>query len=112
MPYTVTRTTHQPPGTLFYKDYSEQGAIDSEFIVNFRKQSPGYVSELQNLTPSTAESPSTAELIVIFESKEAYDAYWNAVRLTPEYIRRDEYLDIIGYDVEEVDVSGHSATPT
>lgn len=102
MSYTVTRTTQQTPGSLFYKDYSEQGAIDSAFITEFRKQSPGYVSELQNLTGSTGE------LIVIFESKETYDAYWNAVRLTPEYIRRDDYLATIGYNVEEVDVSGNT----
>lgn len=103
MSYTVTRTTQQTPGSLFYKDYSEQGAIDSQYIVDFRKQSPGYVNELLNLTGSTAE------LIVIFESKETYDAYWNAVRLTPEWARRNDYLDAIGYTVEEVDISENSS---
>ena len=103
MSYTVTRITQQTPGSVFYKDYSEQGAIDSAYIAEFRKQSPGYISETQNLTGSTGE------LVVIFESKETYDAYWNAVKLTPEYIRRDEYLDTIGYSVEEIDVSEHSS---
>lgn len=103
MTYTVTRTTHQPAGTLFYKDYSEQGALDSQFIVNFRQQSPGYISESQNLTASTAESPSTAELTVTFESKETYDAYWAALKLTPASIRREEYLDSIGYNINQVD---------
>jgi hypothetical protein len=106
MTYSVLFVTTITPGEVFYADTSAQAKADSDYLVLFRTQQPGFISQSTEVVSET-----TRNYTLTYDTKENFDAYDAAMRATPEFQRRKAYFDSIEYTLEE-DVLVTGATPT